>query len=213
MRMNRFSSASDSWQRRYERIQERKEYEQYRRELDEQAEFDQLLKGIQMHRPQYIHDMDAHPLVNPTVTITAPRFDEPNRNGTVISRDTWTSAMEEYVKTASDTSQNSIVDSILRIANGEADESDKSDVVAYIREQMERRVDGKSRYELIREAFQRYIDERWFGSFADVKDIPFGDRATIGIDLANAEMIEPDLDAGDNSALDSFLDEFFSLRA
>lgn len=196
MRKNKFSSAADRrWQRRYERIQQRKEYEQYRKELKEQEEFDQILNGI---RPQYIHDMDVHPWVNqqissPTFTVTLPRFDEPNRNGTVIPRDTWEKAMEEYAETTTDSTQHSIADAMLRIAYDEADESDRERVVTYIRE-----------------AFQRYT-ESWFDSFVDVKDIPFGDRAILGVDLAGGvEIPEPDLDAGDSLALDSFLGEFLA---
>lgn len=214
MRKNKFSSAADRrWQRRYERIQQRKEYEQYRKELKEQEEFDQILNGI---RPQYIHDMDIHPWVNqqissPTFTVTLPRFDEPNRNGTVIPRDTWETAMEEYAETAVDTTQRSIADSILRIAHGDADESDRERVVTYIREALEGRRNGQpSRLDQVREAFQRYT-ESWFDSFVDVKDVPFGDRAIFGVDLAGGgEIPEPDLDAGDSLALDSFLGEFLA---
>ena len=207
MRKNKFSSAADRrWQRRYERIQQRKEEERERKEIKEQEEFYQ----------QYIHDMDMHPLVNqqitsPTFTVTLPRFDEPNRNATVIPRDTWEKAMEEYAETTTDSTQHSIADAMLRIAYGEADESDRERVVTYIREALDgRRDERQSRLEQIREAFQRYT-ESWFDSFVDVKDIPFGDRAILGVDLAGgAEIPEPDLDAGDNSALDSFLGEFLA---
>lgn len=214
MRKNKFSSAADRrWQRRYERIQQRKEEEQYRKELKEQDEFDQLVNGF---RSQYIHDMDIHPLVNqqissPTFTVTIPRFDEPNRNGTVISREVWDDAMEEYTRTATDTTQRSIADSILRIANGDADESDRERVVTYIREALERKSDGRaSRWDQIREAYQRYAESSWFDSFVDVKDVAIGDRAIFGVDLAGAEIPEPDLDAGDSLALDSFLGEFLA---
>ena len=212
MRKNKFSSAADRrWQRRYERIQQRKEYEQYRKELREQEEFDQILNVI---RPQYIHDMDVHPWVNqqissPTFTVTLPRFDEPNRNGTVIPRDTWETAMEEYVETAVDTTQRSIADSILRIAHGDADESDRERVITYIREALEGRRNGQpSRLDQVREAFQRYT-ESWFESFVDVKDIGLGDRSIFSFDMSLAPDIqEAELDTGDTDILDSFLGEF-----
>lgn len=212
MRNNKFSSASDRrWQRRYERIQQRKEYEQYRKELKEQEEFDKLLNGI---RPQYIHDMDIHPWVNqqissPTFTVTLPRFDEPNRNGTVISRNTWETAMEEYAETTTDSTQHSIADSILRIAHGDADESDRERVVTYIREALEGRRNGQpSRLDQVREAFQRYT-ESWFESFVDVKDIGPGDRAMVSIDMSlAADIQEAELETGDTDILDSFLGEF-----
>ena len=160
--------------------------------------------------------MDIHPLVNqqvssPTFTVTLPRFDEPNRNGTVIPRDTWETAMEEYAETAVDTTQRSIADSILRIAHGDADESDRERVVTYIREALEGRRNGQpSRLDQVREAFQRYT-ESWFDSFVDVKDVSLGDRAIFGVDLAGGvEIPEPDLDAGDSLALDSFLGEFLA---
>lgn len=212
MRKNKFSSAADRrWQRRYERIQQRKEEEQYRKELIEQEDFDKLVRGV-----QYVHDMDIHPFVNqqvssPTFAVTIPRFDEPNRNGTVIPRDTWETAMEEYAETAVDTTQRSIADSILRIAHGDADESDRERVVTYIREALEGRRNGQpSRLDQVREAFQRYT-ESWFDSFVDVKDVSLGDRAIFGVDLAGSvEIPEPDLDAGDSLALDSFLGEFLA---
>ena len=212
MRKNKFSSAADRrWQRRYERIQQRKEEEQYRKELIEQEDFDKLVRGV-----QYVHDMDIHPLVNqqvssPTFAVTIPRFDEPNRNGTVIPRDTWETAMEEYAETAVDTTQRSIADSILRIAHGDADESDRERVVTYIREALVGRRNGQpSRLDQVREAFQRYT-ESWFDSFVDVKDVSLGDRAIFGVDLAGGvEIPEPDLDAGDSLALDSFLGEFLA---
>ena len=217
MRKNKFSSAADRrWQRRYERIQQRKEYEQYRKELKEQEEFDQILNGI---HPQYIHDMDVHPWVNqqissPTFTVTLPRFDEPNRNGTVIPSDKWETAMEEYAETAVDKTQRSIADSILRIAHGDADEFDRERVVTYIREALVGRRNGQpSRLDQVREAFQRYT-ESWFDSFADVKDVSLGDRAIFDVDLAGGvEVPEPDLDTGDSLALDSFLGEFLALGA
>lgn len=208
MRKNKFSSAADRrWQRRYERIQQRKEEERERRDRQGRDE-----ESFEYLHNQYISAFDISPPASvPTYTVTIPAFDEPNRNGTVIPRDTWQTAMEEYAETTVDTTQRSIADSILRIAYGDADESDRERVVTYIREALEgRHYEQPSRFDQVREAFKRYT-ESWFDSFVDVKDVPFGDRAIFGVDLAGgAEIPEPDLDAGDNSALDSFLGEFLA---
>ena len=221
MRKNKFSSAADRrWQRRYERIQQRKEEERERKEIKEQEEFYQ----------QYIHDMDMHPLVNqqitsPTFTVTLPRFDEPNLNGTVITREAYETAMREFSQSTADTTQRSLAEALIDAANDRVDDSVMERIEAFINEQIYREFtraaeNYRSGLEIHEQATQNggrgyrtrigIIDD-WFDGFVDVKNVPFGDRAILGVDLAGgAEIPEPDLDAGDNSALDSFLGEFLA---
>lgn len=204
MRNNKFSSASDRrWQRRYERIQQRKDEEQYRKELKEQNEFDQLVNGSQPQQIRYVREglsrFDiSEPIVASaptfTITIPEPEFDRPNRNGTVISRDVWETAMSEAAKSM-DALRQSIVDAIIRIAHGEAEPTDRERVYEYIIEET---------------LGLGHRTQDWFDAFVDVKDIGLGDRAIISADLSlAADIQEAELDTGDTDILDSFLGEFF----
>lgn len=220
MRKSKFSSAADRrWQRRYERIQQRKEYERERKEAKEQEEFYQ----------QYIHNMDIHPLVNqqitsPTFTVALPRFDEPNLNGTIITSEAYESAMREFSQSTEDTTQRSLVEALIDVANDRVDDSVMERIESFINEQMYREFrraaeNYRAELEIHEHATQNVgrgyrsrigIINDWFDGFVDVKDIPFGDRAIFGVDLAGVEIPEPDLDAGDRLALDSFLGEFLA---
>lgn len=193
MRNNKFSSASDRrWQRRYERIQQRKEaeqYHQYRKELKEQEEFDTLINGIGRHvrhiRGDEISRFDiSEPAVAtaPTYTITIPEpdFDRPNLNGTVINRDVWDDALVEYFGITS-----------------------TPGAVSHDYAELSRQVV---------KAWEDYIQSHaaeWFDAFVDVKDIGLGDRAIFSFDMSLADDIqEAELDTGDTYILDSFLGEF-----
>lgn len=199
MRRNNFSSASDRrWQRRYERIQQRKEEEQYRRELKEQDEFDQLVKGIQPQQVRYVREglsrfnIDESMVTTAptyTITIPEPEFDRPNLNGTVINRDVWDDALAEYFGITS--------------TPGEA-ESARLRAVAHDYSELSRRQ--------IEKAWEDYVSSHaaeWFDSFVDVKNVGLGDRAIFSVDMSlAADNIEAELDTGDTDQLDSFLGEF-----
>ena len=86
MRRNNFSSAADRrWQRRYERIQQRREEELERRDRRGRDESYETISP---------HDLGIDALIasSPTFTVTIQRPDEPNRNGSVISEDAWDAA-------------------------------------------------------------------------------------------------------------------------
>lgn len=197
MRRNNFSSASDRrWQRRYERIQQRKEEEQYRRELKEQDEFDQLVKGIQPQQVRYVREGLSRfnidePMVTtaPTYTITVPEpeFDRPNRNGTVINRDVWDDALAEY----------------FGVTSTPGEESARLRAVSHDYAELSRQIE---------KAWKDYIQSHaaeWFDAFVDIKDISLGDRAIFSVDMSlAADNIEVELDTGDTDQLDSFLGEF-----
>ena len=242
MRRNNFSSAADRrWQRRYERIQQRKEEERERRDRQgkddptdsfalsfptlSQQEAQRILDSFNglgnvhavppgtieqyylLREEQIERDRREQQTIytSPTIAVTIPRFDEPNRNGTVISREVWENAMAEYCETTVDATQRSLAESVREAAaTGEAPSSLWNRLYEYMKDD-------------ILEAFSRAAEhyradtlDDWFDAFVDVKDVALGDRAIFGVDLAGVEIPEPDLDAGDNSALDSFLGKFLA---
>ena len=94
MARNNFSSASDRrWQRRYERIQQRKRDEEERKEA--QGQEAQYIEYIRNARNIYPFDNfeSATSASACTITIPASTYDDPNRNDTLISRQ----LMEETV--------------------------------------------------------------------------------------------------------------------
>lgn len=197
MRNNKFSSASDRrWQRRYERIQQRKEEEQRQQELYEQFDYDQLSKGMQQIRYVRGADISRFDISEPavataptyTITIPEPEFDRPNRNGTVINRDVWDDALSEYFGITG--------------APGE-EESARLRAVAHDYSELSRQIE---------KAWKDYIQSHaaeLFDAFVDVKDIGLGDRAMFSIDTSlAADIQEAELDTGDTDILDSFLGEF-----
>lgn len=198
MRRNNFSSAADRrWQRRYERIQQRKEEEQYRQELKEQNEFDQLVNGVQSQQIRYVREeLNRFDISEPivasaptfTITIPEPEFDRPNRNGIVINRDVWDDALAKY----------------FGITSTPGEESARLRAVSHDYAELSRQ---------ITKAWEDYIQSHaaeWFDSFVDVKDIGLGDRATFSVDMSlAADIQEAELDTGDTDILDSFLGEFF----
>lgn len=189
MRKNKFSSAADRrWQRRYERIQKRKEEEQRQQELYEQFDYDQLSKGMQQNRYVRGADISRFDISEPavataptyTITIPEPEFDRSNRNGTVINRDVWDDALAEYF---------GITRRLRAVSHDDAELSRQ-----------------------IEKAWKDYIQSHaaeWFNTFVDVKDIGLGDRAMFSIDMSlAADIQEAELDTGDTDILDSFLGEF-----
>lgn len=197
MRKNKFSSAADRrWQRRYERIQQRKEEEQRQQELYEQFDYDQLSKGMQQIRYVRGADISRFDISEPavataptyTITISDPELDRPNLNGTVINRDVWDDALAEYFGITSTPVE---------------EESARLRAVAHDYSEMSRKIE---------KAWEVYIQSHaaeWFDAFVDVKDIGLGDRAMFSIDMSLADDIqEAELDTGDTDILDSFLGEF-----
>lgn len=198
MRKNKFSSAADRrWQRRYERIQQRKEEEQRHEELKEQFDYDQLSKGSQ--QISYVRGADvrrfdiSEPMVATaptfTITVSEPEFGRPNRNGTVINRDVWADALAEYF-------------GITRAP--EERESARTRSVSHAYDELSSQIE---------KAWEEYIQTnvaKWFDSFVDVKDIGVRDRAMFSADMSLvADIQEAELDQGDTDILDSFLGEFF----
>lgn len=62
MQKNKFSSVADRrWQRRYERVQQRRERDQCRKELSEEYDFGELTREA---HPLYLHDIDIHHLMS-----------------------------------------------------------------------------------------------------------------------------------------------------
>lgn len=229
MRKNKFSSAADRrWQRRYERIQQRKEEERERLNARGKDDPDDYFgfPALSQQEAQRILDSfnglghvhavppgtieqgrQARQVSTPTIAVTIPRFDEPNRNGTAISRSVWEDAMAEYCETTVDSTQRSLAESMREaVSTGEAPGSLWNRLYEYFKDDI---------LEAFSRAAENYRADRmtddWFDSFVDVKDIPFGDRAIFGVDLAGGvEVPEPDLDVGDSLALDSFLGKFLA---
>lgn len=167
MGRNKFSSASDRrWQRRYERIQQRKREEKERK--DRQTQVDEFLEfGIEGYT------------MNPmTRYITYPSFDAPNRSCTVIKREVYEKALEEF-RAARD---------------------------AYETEEFLRSL-GSVRQQRGYRAEAHILDE-WFDCFVDIDDLSFGDKTMWSIDWGAPEVPEPELDAGDIAELEMFLKEF-----
>ena len=167
MRKNKFSSAADRrWQRRYERIQQRKLEEKECK--DRQTQVDEFLEfGIEGYT------------MNPmTRYITYPSFDAPNRNCTVIKREAYEKALEEFWAARD----------------------------AYEKEEFLRSIESATPQRGYR-ARSHTLDE-WFDYFVDIDDLSFGDKASWSIDWCDLEYPEPELDAGDIAELDVFLKEF-----
>lgn len=216
MRRNNFSSAADRrWQRRYERIQQRKEEERERRERQESEEYYKAFYPL-------CHDLDIQSVIRsaPTVTVTMPTFDEPNYNGTVITREAWESAMEQFSETTADTRQRELAQSIGRIARGEADESDNSRIYSYLQEELYREFTrAAEQYRVGEEIHEREAQEVPQGRGYRVRNMVVDDYCgftfknggeIIFHDLGETPEPEQELEVGDDSALDAFLGEFLA---
>lgn len=216
MRRNNFSSAADRrWQRRYERIQQRKEEERERRERQESEEYYEAIY------PSY-HDLDIQSVIQsaPTVTVTMPAFYRPNLNGTVITREAWESAMEQFSETTTDTRQRELAHPLGRIARGEADESDSERINSYIQEETFRAFQrALERFRAEMEEHERATRENSRGRGYRVRNMVVDDSCGFTFknggeiffhDLEENSEPEQDLGAGDASALDEFLGEFLA---
>lgn len=226
MRRNNFSSAADRrWRRRYERIQQRKEEELYRRDMvtsrDEEIPYYELLQQAD----------------SSTVAVSMPRFDGPNLNGSIISRDEYGRAMVEFSERNADPTQRSLAEALGHVAHGTTTDEDIYRIESYLQEslfkELLRASEARRAEQEVVEAYERLtrqnnpdgyhansfvLDEfgesvhteksDWFDAFVRISDFKYGDRSIFSVDLADTDQTEIELDAGDTDQLDSFLGEF-----
>ena len=196
MRKNKFSSAANRrWQRRYERIQRRKEEEKERQENS----------AAEVYWPVYypsIHDFDIPEVIYtaPTVTVSSPDFDRPNRNGTVINQEIWEATAEQRRQTI----ENENVDRIMGYIQNE------------IYQEFQRAAESYRRAEEIHEqAAQATAQSRGYRARTMVVDDFSGFTwENDGYIFLDGWMQEPEpeqeLEAGDSSMLDDFLNGFLT---
>ena len=217
MRRNNYTSASDRrWQRRYERIQQRREEELERRDRQGRDEAYETIS---------VHDLgiDSVMASSPTFTVEIQRPDEPNLNGTVISEEAWDAAWTRYLQRAADASRRSLSEEIVSyLATDEANSEERSRLWHRIRDLF---------YKEIRDAYEaRRIEteirertaqvQRGYRAQTMVVDDYIGGTIRfkngeylIVDDLVPAFEPEPELKAGDSAELDSFLGNFLAPRA
>lgn len=220
MRRGRYSSSADRrWQRRYERIQQRKEEEIKRRDRRGR---DAAYETISPHD----FGIDTLMASSPTFTVTIQRPDEPHRNGTVISEEAWDAAWTRYIQRANQRaseSRRSISDKITAyLAADENNAEERSQLwhrirdlfYQEVRDAYEARRVGEEVHEQATEEFRGHrvqtmvVDDFFPGT------LQFRNGGYIIIDdLAPAFEQEPELKPGDASALDSFLGNFLSSGA
>lgn len=217
MRRNNFSSAADRrWQRRYERIQQRRGEELERRGRRCRDEVYETISP---------HDLGIDALIAsiPTFTVTIQRPGEPNRNGSVISEDVWDAAWTRHMQEANrraNESRRSLSDAITAyIATDENNAEERSQLWHRIRDLFyqearnayEARRVGEEVHEKATEEFrghraQTMVVDDYFSGTLQFRN---GDYIIID-DLVPAFEQEPDLKPGDASELDSFLGNFLA---
>lgn len=217
MRRNNFSSAADRrWQRRYERIQQRREEELERRDRQGRDEAYETISP---------HDLGIDALIasSPTFTVTIQRPDEPNRNGSVISEDVWDAAWTRHMQEANrraNESRRSLSDAITSyIATDENNAEERSQLWHRIRDLFYQEVRNAYEARRVGEEVHEQATEEFRGHRAQtmVVDDYFpgtlqfrnGDYIIID-DLVPAFEQEPELKPGDESELDSFLGNFIA---
>ena len=217
MRRNNFSSAADRrWQRRYERIQQRREEELERRDRRGRDETYETISH---------HDMGIDALIasSPTFTVTIQRPDEPNRNGSVISEDAWDAAWTRHMQEANrraNESRRSLSDAITAyISTDENNAEERSQLWHRIRDLFYQEVRNAYEARRVGEEVHEQATEELRGRRAQtmVVDDYFpgtlqfrnGDYIIID-DLVPAFEQEPELKPGDESELDSFLGNFIA---
>lgn len=234
MRKNKFSSAADRrWQRRYERIQRRKE-----EELDRLDRINSDPELAYWNDLQYAYVLPEQ-VSSPTVTVTLPRFDEPNLNGTTVTREAYGHAMSEFSERNTDPTQRSIAEALGNIAHGTVNNDDIERIESYIHEHVYRefqRAEEENRARQLQDEayiqltrhnnlrgyragafvlddyYEPFHDDKsdWVDAFVRVADYKYGDRAMFSFDLADISPAEVELEAGDTAQLDSFLEGFLS---
>lgn len=217
MRRNNYTSASDRrWQRRYERIQQRREEELERRDRQGREEAYEAMK---------FHDIGIDSLIasSPTFTVEIQRPDEPNLNGTVISEDAWDAAWARHLQRAANESRRSLSEEIVSyLATDEANTEERSRLWHRIRDLFYKEISEAyqaQRFgeEIHERAAQEIEQHRGYRVQTMVVDdysgmtLRFKNGGYLYIDdLVSAFESEPELQSGDSTALDSFLGNFIA---
>lgn len=135
--------------------------------------------------------MDMNSLANfhPTFTYTLPKFNEPNINGTMITREVWDDAMRKFEESSADEAQADLVRALRHIAEGRYDSSDAEVINDYIYERIHR--------ELVRA----------FNAEHQTPIMTFRNSMEVSFNNQHPEY-EKDIEVGDNSSMEAFLDQF-----
>lgn len=191
MRRNNYTSASDRrWQRRYERIQQRREEELERRDRQGRDEAYETIS---------IHDLgiDSVMASSPTFTVEIQQPDEPNLNGTVISEEAWDAAWTRHLERAANESRRSLSEEIVSYLKEISDAYEARRAEAEIHERTAQAQRGYRAQNMV-------VDD-----YSGV-NIRFANGSYIIIDDLAPFEPEPDLKAGDSAELDSFLGNFLA---
>lgn len=213
MRRNNFTSASDRrWQRRYERIQQRREEELERRDRQGREEAYEAMK---------FHDIGIDSLIasSPTFTVEIQRPDEPNLNGTVISEEAWDAAWTRYLQRAADAGRRSLSEEIVSyLATDEANSEERSRLWHRIRDLFYKEISDA--YEARRAEAEIHERTAQAQRGYRAQNMVVDDYSGVNIRFANGGYIiiddlapfepEPELKAGDSAELDSFLGNFLA---
>ena len=219
MRRNNFTSASDRrWQRRYERIQQRREEELERRDRCGR-DANERVETIS------VHDFGIDSLIasSPTFTVEIQRPDEPNLNGTVISEEAWDAAWTRHLQRAANESRRSLSEEISSyLATDEDNAEERSRLWWRIRDAFYKEI--REAYEARRIRVGEEIHEHTardieLGRGYRAQTMVIDDYSGLNIRFKNGEYIiiddiapafepEPELKAGDSAELDSFLGNF-----
>lgn len=222
-RGNYTSAADRRWQRRYERIQQRREEELERRDR-RGRDADERVETIS------VHDFGIDSLIasSPTFTVEIQRPDEPNLNGTVISEEAWDAAWTRHLQRVANESRRSLSEEIVSyLATGEANSKERSRLWHRIRDLFYRAIsdayEARRAEAEVQERTAQYTEQlRGYRAQTMIVDGVFqgtlrfrnGDYIIID-DLVPAFELEPEpeLKAGDSDALDSFLGNFLATGA
>lgn len=218
MRRGRYSSSADRrWQRRYERIQQRREEEIKRRDRRGRDAGDRI-------ETISVHDFGIDSLIasSPTFTVEIQRPDEPNRNGTVISETVWDAAWTQHLQRAADASRRSLSEEIVSyLAIDEANSEERSRLWHRIRDLFykeisdayeARRVEAEIRARTAQVQRGCRVQTMVVDDYID-GTIQFKNGGYLIIDdlvPAFEPEPEPELKTGDSAELDSFLGNFIA---
>ena len=136
--------------------------------------------------------MDMNSLANfhPTFTYTLPKLNEPNINGTMITREVWDDAMRKFEESSADEAQADLVRALRHIAEGRYDSSDAEVINDYIYERIHR--------DLVRA----------FNAEHQAPIMTFRNSMEVSFNNNQQPEYEKGIEVGDNSSMDAFLDEF-----
>ena len=198
MRRNNFTSASDRrWQRRYERIQQRREEELERRNRQGRDDAYELI---------YDHDMGIDQLAAyaQCAAMAAPILDAPNMSDTVIPSEVWTAAADDYQRRAVEARRN-LEEEILAAMRAFRDAAMGVCEAARVGEELHERTAQDIEQHRGYRAQTMVVDDGFAGT------LRFKNGGYLIIDdLVPACEPEPELKAGDSTELDSFLGNFLA---